>query len=131
MSQRTNFRKSSGGTNSQKTTVRMVGVWQRSLRDASSIRLITVYTCIQPFLYLIHIYIYSTILCTHVYSTILNIYSTMLHVYTTILNVYSTMLHYIQPFYIYIQPCCIYIPPFLDVFNHFILTIQPCFIYIH
>ena len=31
MSQRTNFRKSSGGTNSQKTTVRTVGVWQRSL----------------------------------------------------------------------------------------------------
>ena len=31
MSQWTNFRKSSGGTNSQKMTVQTVGVWQRSL----------------------------------------------------------------------------------------------------
>ena len=38
MSQRTNFRKSSGGMNSQKTTVRTVGVWQRSLKTSQTLQ---------------------------------------------------------------------------------------------
>ena len=36
MSQQMNFRKSTSGTNSQKTIIWMVGVWQRSLSQSHS-----------------------------------------------------------------------------------------------